>query len=150
MSFSQKRQLIVFCISIPDVKPIFLRYSLSPTWFSSPLLSLSFAVHADVTISVCPKVFSTFYANSLSKQTFIFRCDWSERGYSLWEAYCFVVTYWCARCAAVYAFSRIGDHRFPILKCENAVRTVFNTAWLSRFGAAVALIRKNYRKPRTM
>jgi hypothetical protein len=92
MSFSQKRQLIVFCISIPDVKPIFLRYSLSPIGFSSPLLSLSFTVHADVNISVCPELFATYFADGFSKQTLIFRRDWAERGHSFWEAYCSFMT----------------------------------------------------------
>jgi len=45
------------------------------------------------------------------------------------------------------ALGRIGNDCFSVLKRGDAVWAEFYAAWFSSFSAAIALVRKNYRKP---
>lgn len=113
------------------------------------MLFLFSAVETDVAVSICPVLFAAYLTGGFPKQILVFPRHLRVRNISSWEAYGLVVAERCACRASVHAFSGVGNYCFPILKCENAVWAEFNAAWFSSLSAAVALIRKNYGKPRT-
>jgi hypothetical protein len=106
-----------------------------------------FTVDADVDVPVRPKSFAAFDAYGFVQQTFIFRDDWLEGSCLLRKTNSLCVTHVFACNASVYAFFRVCNNSFSVLKREDAVLAVLHTTRLSNFDAAVAFVVVDHRKP---